>query len=159
MENAPTAVATCLLCGAGATPALYLPRFDGAACQKCARRVGHLLVVAPTKLTDIWPLLSDEDSEEEDSHEPSVQRPDGSTVELRQLTAEMKRDLTVEDRMKLAELYGDIGLIREQLEECGRVLVAASAAELAQRALDILFSPELCSPRGLEDLRGHLFRA
>jgi hypothetical protein len=153
----PAVVATCLLCGAGAAPALYLPRFDGAACQSCAQRVGHLLVVAPKRLTDIWPLLS----EEEDSldPEPSVQRADGSTVELRQLTAEMKRDLSIEDRMKLAELYGDIGLIREQLEECGRVLVAASAAELAQRALDILFSPELCSPRGLEDLRGQLFPA
>jgi hypothetical protein len=119
--------------------------------------VGHLLVTAPLKLTDIWPLLSEEEDELEP--EPSVQKSDGTTVELRQLTAEMKRDLSVEDRVKLAELYGDIGLMREQLEECGRVLAAAPAVELAQRALDILFSPELCSPRGLEDLRGQLFPA
>ncbi|HZI07087.1 MAG TPA: hypothetical protein VEZ71_23910, partial [Archangium sp.] len=81
------------------------------------------------------------------------------TVELRQVIAEMKRELSVEDRMKLAEMYGEIGLIREQLEECGRVLVAASAPALAQRALDVLFSPELCSPRGIEELRGRLFPA
>ncbi len=153
----PAVVATCLLCGAGAAPALYLPRFDGSACQSCAQRVGHMLVVSPMKLTDIWPLLSEEEDPLEP--EPAVQRADGTTVELRQLTAELKRDLTVEDRMKLAEMYGDIGLIREQLEECGRVLAAASAVELTQRALDILFSPELCSPRGLEDLRGQLFPA
>ncbi|PTL83353.1 hypothetical protein DAT35_15340 [Vitiosangium sp. GDMCC 1.1324] len=117
--------------------------------------MGHLLVEAPASVTDIWPLLSED--EDDDSVEPSVQRPDGTTVELRQLTAELKRELSVEDRMKLAELYGDIGLRREQLEECGRVLVAAPSAELTQRALNVLFSPELCSPRGLEDLRGRLF--
>ncbi|QRK05331.1 hypothetical protein JQX13_34795 [Archangium violaceum] len=158
MEPTTTsATATCLLCGAAASPALLLPRFAGSSCQGCARRVGHLLVEEPSLLTDIWPLLSEEDDELE--AEPTVQRADGSTVELRQLTAEMKRDLSIEDRMKLAELYGDIGLIREQLEECGRVLVAASTVTLAQRALDVLFSPELCSPRGLEDLRGRLFPA
>jgi hypothetical protein len=114
-------------------------------------------VEAPLALTDIWPLLSEEEDPLEP--EPTVQRSDGSTVELRQLTAEMKRDLSVEDRMKLAELYGEIGLRREQLEECGRVLVAASAVALAQRALDVLFSRELCSPLGLEELRGRLFPA
>jgi hypothetical protein len=119
--------------------------------------VGHLLVEAPKTLTDIWPLLGEEEDELEP--EPRVQRADGSTVELRQLTAEMKRDLTVEDRMKLAELYGEIGLMREQLEECGRVLVATPSAELAQRALDVLFSRELCSPLGLDELRGRLFPA
>jgi hypothetical protein len=153
----PSIAATCLLCGTGASPALRLPRFGGSSCQGCARRVGHLLVEVPTTLTDIWPLLSeDEDSLEP---EPRVQRADGSTVELRQLTAEMKRELTIEDRMKLAELYGEIGLIREQLEECGRVLAAATTVELVQRALDVLFSPELCSPLGLDELRGRLFPA
>jgi hypothetical protein len=152
-----TDLATCLLCGAGASPALNLPRFAGASCQGCAQRVGHLLVQEPTLLTDIWPLLAD-DSELEEP-EPTVQRADGKTVELRQVIAEMKRELSVEDRMKLAEMYGEIGLIREQLEECGRVLVAASAPALAQRALDVLFSPELCSPRGIEELRGRLFPA
>ncbi len=153
----PASVSTCLLCGTGASPALHLPRFSGSSCQGCARRVGHLLVEAPLALTDIWPLLSEEEDPLEP--EPTVQRSDGSTVELRQLTAEMKRDLSVEDRMKLAELYGEIGLRREQLEECGRVLVAASAVALAQRALDVLFSRELCSPLGLEELRGRLFPA
>ncbi len=111
----------------------------------------------PSLLTDVWPLLSDDEDLLES--EPKVQRADGSTVELRQITAELKRDLTVEDRMKLAEIYGDIGLIREQLEECGRVLVATSSVDLVQRALNVLFSPELCSPRGLEDLRGRMFPA
>ncbi|OJT24985.1 hypothetical protein BO221_11395 [Archangium sp. Cb G35] len=151
-----TDLATCLLCGAGASPALNLPRFAGAACQGCAQRVGHLLVQDPTQLTDIWPLLADD---VDDEPEPTVQRADGKTVELRQVIAEMKRELTVEDRMKLAEMYGEIGLIREQLEECGRVLVAAPAAGLAQRALDVLFSEELCSPRGIEELRGRMFPA
>src|SRR5262249_23285260 len=145
------------LCGSEASPALNLPRFGGASCQECVRRVGHLLVEAPTKVTSIWPLLAEDDSEDEDSLEPSVQRPGGSTGGLRQLTAELKRELSVEDRMKLAELYGDIGLRREQLEECGRVLVAAPSVALAQRALDVLFSPEVCSPLGLEELRGALF--
>ncbi|QRO00169.1 hypothetical protein JRI60_14675 [Archangium violaceum] len=158
MESTPSSsVATCLLCGAEASPALDLPRFDGSSCEDCARRVGHLLVQAPASLTDIWPLLSED--EDEDSLEPMVQRSDGTSVQLRQLTAELKRELSVEDRMKLAELYGDIGLVREQLEECGRVLAAAPAASLAQRALDVLFSHELCSPLGLEQLRGHLFPA
>jgi hypothetical protein len=119
--------------------------------------VGHLLVEEPTLLTDIWPLLSEDP--DLDEPEPLVQRADGRTVELRQVIAEMKRELTVEDRMKLAETYGDIGLIREQLEECGRVLVAAASVALAQRALDVLFSHELCSPRGLEELRGRMFPA
>ena len=119
--------------------------------------MGQLLVEQPTRVLDIWPLLSDDEDPLE--AEPRVQRSDGSTVELRQLTAEMKRDLSVEDRVKLVDIYGDIGLIREQLEECGRVLVAAPSAALAQRALDVLFSPELCSPRGLEDLRGQLYPA
>jgi len=114
-------------------------------------------VQEPTALTDIWPLLSDDTELEEP--EPTVQRADGKTVELRQVIAEMKRELSVEDRMKLAEMYGEIGLIREQLEECGRVLVATSTVALAQRALDVLFSPELCSPRGLEELRGRIFPA
>lgn len=158
MESTPrTALAACLLCGAEASPALNLPRFGGASCQECARRVGLLVVESPAVLTDIWPLLAEE--EDDDEPEPMVQRADGRSVQLRQLTAELKRDLTVEDRMKLAEMYGDIGLVREQLEECGRVLVAAPATELAQRALDVLFSPELCSPLGLDPLRGHLFPA
>jgi hypothetical protein len=157
MEPNNPSVTSCLLCGAGASPALDLPRFGGSSCQECARRVGLLLVEAPTTLTDIWPLLfEDEDVLEA---EPKVQRADGTTVELRQLTAELKRDLSVEDRMKLAELYGDIGLTKEQLEECGRVLVAAPAVALAQRALNVLFSRELCSPLGLEVLRGRLFPA
>ncbi|MFL5353549.1 hypothetical protein [Archangium sp.] len=158
MDSTPRpAVAACLFCGAEASPALNLPRFGGASCQECARRVGLLVVESPTALTDIWPLLGEE--VDEDEPEPMVQRPDGRSVQLRQVTAELKRDLSVEDRMKLAELYGDIGLVREQLEECGRVLVAAPAAALAQRALDVLFSPELCSPLGLDELRGHLFPA
>jgi hypothetical protein len=110
---------------------------------------------APATVTEIWPLLVDDEDELE--AEPKVQRSDGSTVELRQLTAELKQDLTIEDRVKLVEMYGDIGLIREQLEECGRVLVAAPPVDLAQRVLDVLFSRELCSPLGLEQLRGHLF--
>lgn len=153
----PSLAATCLLCGTGASPALYLPRFGGSSCQGCARRVGHLLVEAPTTVTDIWPLLSEEEDPLEP--EPRVQRADGSTVELRELTAELKRELLVEDRMQLAELYGEIGLIREQLEECGRVLMAATTVELVQRALDVLFSRELCSPLGLEELRGRMFPA
>jgi len=157
MTSTTTSIATCLLCGAGASPALNLPRFAGSSCQECARRVGHLLVNAPTTLTDIWPLLVDDEDELE--AEPKVQRADGTTVELRQLTAELKRDLTIEDRMKLAELYGEIGLIREQLEECGRVLAAAPPVDLSQRALNVLFSRELCSPLGLDQLRGYLFPA
>ncbi|HEX8825422.1 MAG TPA: hypothetical protein VF794_36260 [Archangium sp.] len=157
MEPTTPSVATCLLCGASASPALDLPRFGGSSCQECVRRVGHLLVEAPTTLTDIWPLLYDDEDVLE--AEPKVQRADGSSVELRQLTAELKRDLSVEDRMKLAELYGDIGLTKEQLEECGRVLMAAPPAALAQRALNVLFSAELCSPLGLDVLRGRLFPA
>lgn len=157
MESTPRpAVAACLLCGAEASPALNLPRFGGASCPECARRVGLLVVESPSALTDIWPLLAEE---EDDEPEPLVQRSDGRSVQLRQVTAELKRDLSVEDRVKLVELYGDIGLVREQLEECGRVLVAAPPAALAQRALDVLFSPELCSPLGLDQLRGHLFPA
>lgn len=158
MEPTPPAITvTCLLCGTATSPALTLPRFGGSSCQGCIRRVGVLLVEAPKTLTDIWPLLGEEEDESEP--EPRVQRADGSTVELRQLTAELKRDLTVEERMKLVELYGEIGLVREQLEECGRVLVAAPSAELTQRALDVLFSRELCSPLGLDELRGRLFPA
>jgi len=147
--------ATCLLCGAEASPSLHLPRFSGASCEACARRLGRLLVKAPSLLTDIWPLLAEEEDPLEP--EPRVQRADGSVVELRQLTEELKRDLTVEERVKLVGIYGEIGLVREQLEECGRVLVDAPSAALAQRALDVLFSQELCSPLGLDPLRAHLF--
>jgi hypothetical protein len=151
----PTTTSTCLLCGAEASPALELPRFGGSSCERCARRLGRMLVQAPSVFTDVWPLLVDDEDPLEP--EPRVQRADGSVVELRQLTAELKRDLTVEDRVRLVEVYGDIGLVREQLLECGQVLVESSVVALTQRALDVLFSPGLCSPLGLEELRGRLF--
>jgi hypothetical protein len=101
----------------------------------------------------VWPFLADDD---DGSPEPRIRLANGSSVELRARTAELKRELTVEKRLELAELYGEIGLLREQLLEAGFVLSSEPGPELAQRALNVLFASDRAAPNAVALLRRHL---
>ena len=153
----------CIFCGADASPAVLMPRFGTAACHECAGRIGRLVQAsagagALGTVSELWPLLTlpDEDDLEP---EPRVRKSDGTVVELREVTAEMKRDLPLEKRMQLAETYGSLGMLREQIQECGFILGNAKDHDLLQRAFDVLFSRTLYRPKDLEHLRGRLFPA
>jgi len=157
MRTSDSLTLACLFCGGSQAPVLPVDRLRGACCLSCAARLGTAVVEAPGSLLGVWPLLAD--GEDPLEPEPRVRRPDGTTVELRQVTAELKRELTVEARMKLADTYGELGMLREQILECGQVLLARPEIPLAQRALALLFSDRLCAPGALPALRGRLFPA
>lgn len=144
----------CTFCGRAVNQYLELPRHAAQSCFSCATRLGRLLVDAPMALGSIWPILFEED---QDEPEPKVRLPDGRYVELRDHTAELKRELTTEARMELAGTYGMIGLHREQILECGYVLSTEPPAELATRALQMLLSARFTAPDVLRRLREVLF--
>jgi hypothetical protein len=147
------ASATCALCGRASDQAFQLGSSSERGCSACAQKLGRLLTVAPELLSPVWPLLLEED---DGSPEPRVRLADGRSVELRERTAELKRDLSVDERMRLAAMFGELGLAREQLLEAGFVLSTGPSDELAQRALDLIFSDDRASARSLELLRTHL---
>jgi hypothetical protein len=156
-ELPPHSAPLCAFCSALAPVSLQLARFGATACVACATRLGRLLVSSPEVLVPIWPLLVD--AEDDLEPEPQVRRADGTVVELRQATAELKRELDLEARMQLAVMYGELGMHREQIQEAGHVLGEAHSPQLAQRAVDLLFSEALCSPSAIAQLRGRLFPA
>ena len=106
-----------------------------------------LLIERPTTFVSIWPLLAEDD---DGSPEPKVRLSDGRTVELRERTAELKRELSMDKRLELAEMLGPLGLPREALLEAAFVLTEATP-ELVQRAVDLLFS-ERTSPADVAQL-------
>jgi hypothetical protein len=126
----------CALCDRDANPALRLGELDASCCLACAWRVGRLVVGTPHALVLVWPTLWED---EDEGPEPKVRLPDGTSVELRSRTAELKQELTVEKRLELAVVMGEMGLARERLLEAGYVLSTEASADLAQKALDLLF--------------------
>lgn len=125
-------------------------------CARCAARLGHLFSELPEELAGLWPSLAP--TEEDLEPEPKVRQADGTERELREVTAELKKELTVEARAQLAEAYGLMGLHREQVLECAWLLrEAAEAPEVLRQALGLLFSPTVCAPHALDSLRGRLF--
>jgi hypothetical protein len=145
---------SCTFCNGSQFAPLRLVHFEVNACRSCMLRLGRLLLEAPETLFLLWPALAE--PEDEDEPEPKVRRADGSTVELRQVTAELKRELPIEKRMQLAETYGSLGMFREQVIECGYVLVNATATDLLQRAVNVLFTRPLCVRDTVEQLRAVL---
>lgn len=131
---------------------LRLGELDARACRICTGLLGRTLLEAPLRLVAVWPALREDD----DSPEPRVRLADGRSVELRERTAELKRDLSLEQRAQLVSMLGELGLGREQLQEAGFLLFVGAAAPLAQLALDTLFAEGRASPGAVAELRRHL---
>ncbi|MBX5482738.1 MAG: hypothetical protein IRZ16_12995 [Myxococcaceae bacterium] len=146
----------CALCDRVIREWLSIDRFSTQSCSVCATRLGRLLTDAPEALASIWPSLIEEDTDEP---EPRVRMPDGSSVELRTRTAELKKELTIEARLKLAHTYGELGLHREQVLECGTILSLEPGLAIAQGALDLLMTHRFVAPDAIERLRPAMFPA
>lgn len=125
----------CSFCSRSVETWLFIPRFGGHSCVPCSVRLGRLLVDSPDSLIGVWPILVEED---DDEPEPKVTLADGRSVELRERTAELKKELPLEDRLKLAYSYGEIGLHREQILEAAFVLSSEPQVEVAQIAMTLL---------------------
>ncbi len=124
-------------------------------CYPCSARLGRVLVSDPEPLAAIWPALKAEDDDGEP--EPKVRLADGRSVELRERTAEMKKDLPLDQRMRLAMTLGELGLYREQMLECGFILSAEPPEVLARLALSVLFANKMELREPMERLRAVLF--
>jgi hypothetical protein len=106
-------------------------------------------------LVHVWPDLRDD--EDEDEPEPRVRLPDGRLVELREHTAELKRDLGPDKRLQLALTLGRLGLARESILECGHVLASEPSVAVARAALALLLSQEGLPADAVGRLRAVLF--
>ncbi|MDQ3264736.1 MAG: hypothetical protein M3Y59_13885 [Myxococcota bacterium] len=148
----------CVFCGGDATQAVSLDRFGAHSCGECVGRLGKLVGAGAPSLLELWPMLADDESEALEP-EPKVRRNDGSSVELREVTAELKRELTPDKRVQLAVTYGGLSMWREQILECAQVLQSDAPQEVVQQATDLLFSRALYRSRDLETLRGRLYPA
>lgn len=123
-----------------------------ALCPRCSTELGERLLAQPERFHDLWPALREDD----DDPEPRVRLDDGTSIELRERTAELKRDLTVEERAELAYTFVALGLARESLLEAAFVLSAGPSPALRHRALALLF-PEAPAPSLLAELRSALY--
>src|SRR4051812_34197400 len=95
-QNRPSE-AVCVFCGADAPEPISLSRFGANSCTDCAVRVGKLVSTPRPVIFELWPMLAEQDDDLEP--EPRVRKSDGTMVELREVTAEMKRDLPLEKRL------------------------------------------------------------
>ena len=145
----------CALCARSAPNAFPVPRFDAHICLPCSVRLGRALVTQPEALAVVWPALRED--EDDDDPEPRVRLADGRSVELRDYTAELKSELTLDKRMELAQTLGEIGLPREQALDCGHVLAAEPPEPLAARAVALLFAQPMMSNDPLSKLREVLY--
>ena len=154
MSNPTPDTRTCTFCGRSVREWLELERFGTQSCRGCATRLGRLLVDAPEAFFSVWPSLIEDESDEP---EPKIRMPDGSSVEVRARTAELKKELTVEARLQLAQTYGELGMHREQLLECGVILSLEPSREIAQGAMKILTRHKFVAPDAIDRLRPALF--
>src|SRR3954469_17870981 len=121
------------------------------ACARCAMQLGTLIKDLDRSLITIWPALIEED----DEPEPIVRLGDGRRVELRQHTAELKKDLTVDQRAELADTYVKIGLLREAILEVAEVL-SSGTKEASAKVIPLLFKEPLSAPYAVERVRPSL---
>src|SRR4051812_42487669 len=115
---------TCVFCGRAAPEAVSLELHGAESCPGCLVRLGRTLVDAPLLLAGVWPVLAEPEDDGHSEPEPKVHMPDGRVVELKDRTAELKRDLRPEQRLQLARNLGLLGMHREQVLEVGHVLAA-----------------------------------
>jgi hypothetical protein len=146
---------TCAFCGREAGESYPLDAFGAESCPPCATRLGRTLLNPPRELAGVWAALAEEDDETEP--EPRVRLPDGRLVELRERTAELKRDLGPEKRIELAWTLGRLGLRREAILECGHVLAAEPSKAVARAALALLLSQKGMPDDALARIRAVLF--
>jgi hypothetical protein len=126
-------------------------------CPPCAARLGRSLVADPRPLAAVWPGLIEEEEDDDGEAEPRVRLDDGRSVELRERTAELKKDLPVEARMQLAMTLGELGMHREQMLECAYVLSTEPPEKLGRLALSVLFLQPVAVDEPLAHLRRVLF--
>lgn len=141
----------CIFCGSERGEFLAFSDSNEFACARCARQLGLMIRDMDRQLLTIWPALVDED----DEPEPMVRLADGRRVELRQHTAELKKDLSVEQRAELANTYVQLGLLREAILEVAEVL-ASGTREASEKVLRLLFTEPLSAPDSLERVRPYL---
>jgi hypothetical protein len=132
--------------------AYRLPGESQVSCGRCTSHLGVLLG-EEARLASIWPALSELD--DDDEPEPTVRLSDGSKVELRQRTEELKKDLTPSQRVELMDTYVKLGLGREAVLEAAQVLKGGERDD-REKVLALLFSPPLAAPDALERLRPFL---
>jgi hypothetical protein len=145
---------TCAFCGREAAGSHPLDPLGGESCPSCLARLGRTLVDLPRALIKVWGALAEEDDHEP---EPRVRLPDGRLVELRERTAELKRDLGPEKRLELARTLGQLGLRREAIVECGHVLAAEPPRYVARAAVAFLMSQKGMPKDALARIRAALF--
>lgn len=140
---------SCLFCRSEKGEFLSLGTL-GVACERCAVRLGMMLKDSEPILFSIFPALRDVDDDSEP--EPTVRLPDGRRVELRERTAELKKDLTMDQRAELTGTYIEIGLHREAVIEAG-VVLSSGVLSASERVLPLLFKEPLSAPDALERVR------
>ena len=148
-------VMTCAFCGREAAESHPLEALGAQSCPPCATRLGRTLLHPPRELLEVWRALAEDDDENEP--EPRVRLPDGRFVELRERTAELKRDLGPEKRLELAWTLGRLGLRREAILEAGHVLAAEPSRAVARAALALLMSQKGMPDDALARIRAALF--
>lgn len=142
---------SCLFCQSNKGAFLSLGE-DGAACERCAVRLGMMLKDGEPILFSIFPALREVTDDDDDEPEPTVRMPDGRKVELRERTAELKKDLTMDQRAELTGTYIEIGLHREAVIEAG-VVLSSGVLSASERVLPLLFREPLSAPDALERVR------
>ena len=146
----------CGLCARSVNTCIPVDFLGTQVCYPCSARLGRVLVTDPKPLAAVWPALQEEEDEDGEP-EPKVRLADGRSVELRQRTEEMKKELPLDQRMRLAMTLGELGLHREQMLECGYILSTEPPETLARLALSVLFANKMELRDPLERLRAALF--
>ena len=123
-----------------------------ALCPRCATELGRQLQAQPERFVGLWPALKEDD----DDPEPRVRLDDGTSIELRERTAELKQDLSVAERAELVQTFVALGLGRESLLEAAYVLSTEPPPTLTHRALALIFV-EPPTPSQITELRTALF--
>ncbi len=141
----------CLFCQRSSQAPVDVLPSNAKACHACVSRLGTLLLEQDLAVAAIWPALRHQVEEEGD--EPIVRLPDGRVVELRERTAELKEQLSLEKRAALARTYVEIGMYREAVMEAALVLSQSENSQALAAALEVLLTPPLGRPRAAESVR------
>lgn len=142
---------SCIFCRSQKGESIPFGETQDVVCPRCALQLGTMINALDQTLLTIWPALIDEDLEPE----PMVRLSDGRRVELRQHTAELKTELTVEQRAELANTYVKIGLLREAILEAAHVL-QSGVKDASGKVIGLLFQEPLSAPDAIERVRPFL---